>query len=154
MDKEEYEALLALSRSQFTSNASAKRGITISDEMREKYSKSRKGKVHTEETKKKIGAVHKGKIVSEETRKKISLARKSVVISAETRAKLSASGKGRIVSEETKLKHKLHNGFSRKIKTPIGDFISLAAAAEAYGKCSTTIRTWIRKEYYGFSYID
>lgn len=61
MDKEEYEALLALSRSQFTSNASAKRGITISDEMREKYSKSRKGKVHTEETKKRLERYIKAK---------------------------------------------------------------------------------------------
>jgi hypothetical protein len=154
MNKEEYEALLALTRNQFTSNATAKRGATVSDEMREKYSKSRKGRKHSEETKKKIGAGNKGKVLSAETRAKLSASRQNVVISAETRAKISASGKGRKHSAETRLKQSLNNGFAKKVQTPIGIFISLAAAAKAYGKCSTTVRTWIRKKYDGFNYID
>ena len=154
MDKDEYEALLALTRNQFTSNASAKRGISVSDELREKYSKSRKGRKHTEETKKKIGAGNKGKVLSAETKAKLSASRKNVVISAETRAKLSASGKGRKATDETRLKQSLNNGWARKVQTPIGVFISLAAAAKAYGKCATTVRTWIRKKYDGFNYIE
>lgn len=154
MDKQMYEALQALSRNQFTSNATAKFGNLISDELRDKYSKSRKGRRHTEETKRKIAAGNKGKVSSDETRKKISLSRKNVVITEKTRAKLSASGKGRKHSSETKLKQSLNNGWARKVQTPIGTFISLAAAANAYGKCSTTVRTWIRKKYDGFYYID
>ena len=73
MDKEEYEALLALSRSQFTSNASAKSGIRVSAETRAKLSASGKGRVITAETRAKLSASGKARRSSDETRLKIKL---------------------------------------------------------------------------------
>jgi hypothetical protein len=58
--------------------ASSRKGVRVSDEVRAKMSASHKGKTNTEEQKAKISAKLKGRVMSEETRKKMSEARKKL----------------------------------------------------------------------------
>ena len=154
MDKDEYEALLKLSVNQFNSNASAKRGTTVTDEMRAKMSASRKGRIVSEETKRKIGDGHSGKVVKKETRDKLSKINKGKVIPKEVGLKISIANTGKKHSVESKIKQSENNGMCRRVITPKGEFRSVTAAANAYGKSVDTIRNWIKKGDKGFSYLD
>jgi 5-methylcytosine-specific restriction endonuclease McrA len=89
------------------------KGKTVSNETREKLSKSCqgrpsafKGKTHSAESKQKLSTAHKGKTIAPETVAKILESRKHYRHSEETKRKISQSqmSKTVIVSEETKKK--------------------------------------------------
>lgn len=88
---------------------SAKNRKPITEETREKLSKSHLGHVHSEATRKKISNSNKGKKCSEETKLKISKKLKGRVghkHSEETKQKIGKASKSRKVSEETKMKRR------------------------------------------------
>jgi len=66
----------------------------LTDECKEKMSRSLTGKTHTEETKRKISDSHTGKKLSEETKKKLSILNMGKKLSEETKKKMSESRKG------------------------------------------------------------
>lgn len=76
----------------------------LSDETREKMSKTHSGKNHSEETKQKISKAHIGRHVSDETRKKLSEANMGKKHLDESIQKMSESTKGTRLSDETKKK--------------------------------------------------
>lgn len=68
---------------------------TLSEETKQKMSKSHSGKTFTEEHKRKIGEAQRGKIVSLESRKKMSRSQKESIIGKINRAKLAESRRGK-----------------------------------------------------------
>ena len=173
MDKQMYEALLNMSVNQFNSKAAAvsTKGRIVSEETKIKMSLAQKGKKASVETRAKLSIAHKGKKRSEqarlniikgltgrkqsdETKQKISLAKKGKVTAKEVIAKLRLASTGKKHSVDTKLKCRLNNAMNRKVLTPSGQYRSVTATAEAYGKHIDTIRNWIKKGDKGFSYLD
>jgi len=87
------------------------KGISFSEETRQKMSEAHKGKVnwwlnkhHSEESKRKMSESHKGLPKSEEAKRKFSKTMKGHIVSKETRRKISEANKGICPSEETKKK--------------------------------------------------
>ena len=70
-----------------------KKGKTLSEETKQKLSKSHKGKTLSEETKQKLSKSHKGKKLSEETKRKLSEAKKNM--SEDTKRKIGEAAKVR-----------------------------------------------------------
>lgn len=107
-----------------------RQGKLASNETRAKMSQSLKGKSHpqTDETRAKISAANTGKKLSEETKEKLRQANIGKKVSDETRAKLS----------------KPRGGLS--VHTPLGQFDTLKAAAQAHGwKSDNQIRARLKK---------
>ena len=152
MNLDIYEALQALSIGSFSSLATIARGESYSRERRAIISAANKGRVHTTEAKKKIGDAHRGKVVSEETRNKLRIINKGKIIPKEVGLKIAASNRGKKRTAEARLKQSENNGMNKIIITPNGEFRSVKAAGDAYGKCSDTIRNWIRNGKAGFLY--
>jgi len=80
------------------------RGRKLSEETKQKISKSNKGRIITEETKQKLSKAHKGKVKTEEARLKISKLQKGRKYSEEAKLNMSKAQKGRIITEEARLK--------------------------------------------------
>lgn len=92
------------------------KGISLSQETKDKIAKALTGNRHSEETKlkmskSKLGHTNypKNYVVSEETRKKISLIHTGKKMSAEAKLNMSKAQKGHLVSESTKEKIKKAN---------------------------------------------
>ena len=94
----------------------------LSDQHKEKISKSHIGKTLSEETKNKMSLSSKGHVVSKETRNKIRASNMGHKVSLDTRNKISASGIGRFPSEETRLKRSLSMKRTLSIKHVINNW--------------------------------
>jgi hypothetical protein len=116
-------------------NEDPKKFVKLSDEHRAKIGVSQKGKTISDEHRARIGASNKGRIKSETTREKSRQANLGKTLSDEHRAKISASEKGKTVSAETRAKISANSPKinSKPIQTPLGQFPSKKAAAEAHG---------------------
>jgi group I intron endonuclease len=89
----------------------SKKGKKLSEEARKNMSKASKGRKHTEETKRKLSEINKGKKLSEEHRKKLSESHKGAKFTEEHKRKLSDRSKGRKLSEEHKRRlREFHTG--------------------------------------------
>ena len=86
-----------------TDGGEGRSGSIISQEIRDKISKSEKGKKVSEITKEKLRK-YTGRIMSLENRKKVSLAMKNRIISDNTREKMKRFKKGKKLSEKCKNK--------------------------------------------------
>jgi hypothetical protein len=88
--------------------SAARKGKTLSEEIRRKISETRKGQPgqkgrrHTEESRRKMSESHKGAIPSKETRLRMSEAQKGRTHSEETRRKIGDGNRGKVYSEETR----------------------------------------------------
>lgn len=116
------------------------KGVTMSDEFREKMSRAKKGKPsphkgvkYSDEIRLKMSLAHKGKPngrkgikASEEARKKNSEAQKGKIITEETRRKMSDSLKGRIITPETKAKISAKNK-GRQVSEEHREYLSMKA---------------------------
>ena len=69
----------------------AKKGVPLSDAVREKIVAANKGRKPGEDTRKKLSAANTGRTLSQDTKNKISEAKKGVCFSAEHKAKLAAA---------------------------------------------------------------
>jgi group I intron endonuclease len=78
----------------------SKKGKKLSDETRKKMSKASKGKKHTEETKRKLSEINKGKKLSPEHIKKLSESHKGIKLSEEHKRKIGDKSRGRKLSKE------------------------------------------------------
>ena len=85
----------------------------ISDEVRNKMSKSHKGKILSEETKKKISQSTMNRIVTEETRVKISNIHKGKIVSDLSKQKMSLSKKNMYDGKNNPMYGKKHSEFSK-----------------------------------------
>jgi predicted GIY-YIG superfamily endonuclease len=118
-------------------------GRRLSYNHKEKIGKANTGRVYvcSEDTKKKISIALKGRIISEDHKQKVREARKRQVFTEESKKKMSESHKGNIP------------GNARSVKTPLGTFISIKAAATAHNVVTQTIINWIKNNKTGFTYI-
>lgn len=78
-----------------------RKGVPLSEEIKNKISKSLTGRVASEETRRKLSALRLGKPRSPETIAKMSVARKGVPVPYEMRRRISETLKGRKLSKET-----------------------------------------------------
>jgi hypothetical protein len=99
------------------------KGKTVSNETREKLSKSCqgrpsvfKGKTHSAESKQKLSTAHKGKTIAPETVAKILESRKHYQHSEETKQKISAGNKGKAITHTAESRQKMSD--AKKGKTP------------------------------------
>jgi hypothetical protein len=81
-----------------------RKGIILSQETKNRISKSKLGSKHSKETCKKMSEIRKGIKASDETKRKLSESHKGHITSKETKKKISDACKGRKFSEETKKK--------------------------------------------------
>lgn len=86
-----------------------KKGSHLSQDTKEKMSKSLKGRKFTKEHCLKISEANKKRIVSNDTKQKISAANTGRKHSEQSKEKISKAGKGRVVSEETREKISISN---------------------------------------------
>jgi group I intron endonuclease len=82
----------------------SKKGKKLSEETRKKMGKSFRGRNHTEETKRKLSEINKGKKLSPEHRKKLSESHKGLKLSEEHKRKIGDRFRGKPLSEEHKRK--------------------------------------------------
>lgn len=78
----------------------SKKGKKLSEETRKKMSKASKRRRHTEETKRKLSEINKGKKLSPEHIKKMSESRKGVKLSEEHKRKIGDKFRGKPLSEQ------------------------------------------------------
>lgn len=135
MNKELYEKLLSLSRSEFTSNTTPNTGRKVSDEQRLKLSKANKGRIVSAETRKKLAIANAGNKPTKFAREYASLVHKGVAKSISHRNKIGKAN-------------------SKKISTPIGILGSIDQAASVYKVSRVTIHNWLKKTNSGFCYVD
>jgi len=86
-------------RNKFKENSGNRKGVSLSEETRQRISEGRKGKntgKRPKEVGEKISAKMKGKVFSEDHKKHLSDKRKLRIITDETRAKASKTSKGKI----------------------------------------------------------
>ena len=126
-------------------------GKTMSDESRQKLSKSHCGKTHTEETKQMMSEAHCGKTHTEETKQKLSRSLTGRTLSDETKQKIIESKKGENNHMSKKIyQYDLTNNF-------IQSFESCEEAARHFNKKSASnIRKCVRGKQptaYGFKWI-
>jgi group I intron endonuclease len=76
----------------------------VSQETRNKMSKSATGKKHSDTAKMKLSLFHSGKILTEEHKKKISIGNKGKTLSKKHIQSIINANTGKIISESTKLK--------------------------------------------------
>jgi group I intron endonuclease len=101
----------------------SKKGKKLSEETRKKMSKSFKGRKHTEETKQKLSEINKGRKLTPEQLKKMSESHKGKKLSEETKRKIGDKTRGRKLSEEhIKRLKEFHTGkkLSEETKKLIG----------------------------------
>jgi len=82
----------------------SKKGKKLSEETRKKMSEANKRKKHTEETKRKLSEINKGKKLLPEHRKKLSESHKGIKLSEEHKRKIGDRFRGKPLSEEHKRK--------------------------------------------------
>jgi len=115
------------SKRKYYANGHQHKGKIVSQETRDKMSKSWKGRVppnkgnkHTQKAKDKISKANKGRIVLQKTRDKLSKIHKGKIISQEIRDKISKANKGRLSPNKGKItSQKTKEKLSRKNKGKI-----------------------------------
>lgn len=115
----------------------SKKGIRPSEETKRKRSLAMRGKTHTEETKRKLSEAHRGKKLSKEHRQKLRKAHLGKTLPDETKKKISEKSKLRKHSEKTKQKiSKAHIGkkHSEETKRKIGEASSNRKISEEHKK--------------------
>lgn len=112
------------SKEQNIKNSLRNKGKIITQETRNKISKSRKGFKHSEKTKKKLSQSHIGILNSKETRKKIGDGNRGKIVSIESRQKISKGLKGkkkkfkeRDSKKKAVLQYNLEGNFIKEFKS-------------------------------------
>ena len=135
MDKNTYEALINMSVNQFSSNATCRKGIKLSEEHCRKISIGHKGKIFSTETRKKLSISNEGNKPTEYARMVASLVHKNVPKSDEHRTKIGEKN-------------------SKRIQTPKGIYKSIDDAAAAYNVTRSSVHNWLKASKNGFCYAD
>jgi hypothetical protein len=135
MNKDMYEKLSGLSRSEFTSNTASNLGRKFSEEHRKRISMAQKGKAKSAETKQKLAISNAGNKPTKFAREYASLVHKGVAKSSSHRNKIGQAN-------------------SKKISTPVGILNSINQVASVYKVSRVTVHNWLKKRDSGFCYVD
>lgn len=102
MTDETREKISKTLKGKYTGDKSFRKGLVLSEEHKKAISFANTGKKRSDEVKRKISESHKGKTLSEETKRKLSDFHKGKTLSEEHRSKISEGGKGRVYSDAQK----------------------------------------------------
>ena len=102
MTDETKEKISKTLKGKYVGERSFRKGLKLTDEHKKAISKSLKGNHLKEETKRKISNARKGLQLTEETRKKMSESHTGKVLTIEHKKKISESGKGKTYTHEQK----------------------------------------------------
>jgi hypothetical protein len=181
MNKEMYEKLHSLSKSEFTSNATSRLGQKLSDEHRKNISIANKGKVISAETRGKLAIANAGNKPTKFAREYASLVHKGVAKTDSHKNKIGQANSKKVVTplgilesiDEVSLVYKVSrnrvyawlktvdsgfyfadkNSYLKRILTPKGIFNNIGEVSNAYDVTKGTVHTWLKRNKEGFSRV-
>lgn len=104
MTDETKEKISKTLKGKYVGEQAFRKGLKLTDEHKKAISKALKGRILTSEHRQKISEGGKGKRPADTTRKKMSMSHKGKILTAEHRQKISEGGKGKTYTEEQKEK--------------------------------------------------
>jgi len=102
MTEETREKISKTLKGKYVGENSFRKGLKLTEEHKKAISDALKNRSLSEETRKKLSESHKGKKHTEEARQKMSKSHKGKTLSDEHRSKISESGKGKVCTDEKK----------------------------------------------------